>query len=210
MRNSAFTPGGRDATRFPFSEVRLGDLVVMPDQQTLTVRGKAVLSETVGTVSGFLVLGEMDSLLAAPSRDGFPLLWFHKAPLDAPAGRIRARCEGVFRYWAPHAPALTTAMGEVSYRVFEEENKVDPSIVLFRSGEPIRFVRSTSVDPTLVSRIAMNAEEQTGNLRRQSWIVRPTPLAPDTVPDHIPAHEPVPEHVTAPSRWDRSFGGRSR
>lgn len=201
MRNSAFTPGGREATRFPFSEVRLGDLVAMPDSQTLTVRGKATLSEVVGTVSGFLVLGEMDSLLAAPSRDGFPLLWFHKAPLDAPSGRIRARCEGVFRYWAPHAPALTTAMGEVAYRVFEEQNRVDPSIVLFRSGEPIRFVRSTAVDPTLVRRIAMNSDERHGNLQRESWQVRPTPLVPDTVPDHIPVHEPVPQHEPAPARW---------
>lgn len=155
-----------------FDDLKLGDLIIFPDGRRMSVRATAAFPTPVGSASGFFLLGEFEGLLASPTRQGFPLLWYVRRPGLPSAGA--PRCEGAVRYWAPHLPAVASAMGEVYYQTFEVPASVDPEIVVFRSKEPVRFVRAAYYDARGLTRLAMPSENEViGDVRRESWAPRP-------------------------------------
>ena len=163
---------------------RLGDVVTMPDGRTHTIRAASRLPSAIGSVAGFAVLGELNQLLTLPARWGeqFGVYVGQTSSPLTPASGPRQRAEGALRYWAPHLPAVTSAMGELLYRVVSVRGSIDPVIVVFRSGEPIYFTRAAQVDPYQIRVTPLQGAEDFGNARRESWI----PL-PASQPAEVPA-----------------------
>ncbi len=171
----------------PLKDMRLGDIVTLPDERSLTVRARTIMPNSVGTMAGFMVLGELDAILTTPARNGEFIGYYVPASsptfdLEAPA---RQRAEGALRYWAPHLPPVASAMGELLYRVVEVHGAIDPHIVVYRSKEPIFFVRAAAIDPQHMQTSPLVGAENDSVIDRQSWTVIPRQIAPNYLPDDV-------------------------
>lgn len=127
----------------PLAHLALGDVVVLPDGRGMTVRARVDLPAPVGSMNGFVIAGELEVLLSAPTRNESPVLVY--VPIDylpEAAERARTAYEGVMNYWAPHLPALSGAMGELLYRVVSIRGSVDPIVIVYRGPEVIVFIRA--------------------------------------------------------------------
>jgi hypothetical protein len=132
----------------PFSDIELGDIVALPDSRSVTSRGKVMLPQPVGSMAGFVVCGELEMLLSVPtSAFASVAVYTPVAELPVDASRCRVAAEGSFRYFAPHLPGLTGAMGELLYRVLEVRGMVDPVVCIWRGNEVIIFVKATVAHP---------------------------------------------------------------
>lgn len=128
--------------RTPLSDVDLGDLVTLPDGRVLTLRSKVVLPAPAGSMAGFVLAGEMEVLLGTPDAVSAPHQLY--VPSPRPPVSLSTGVEvahGAARYWAPHLPGLSGAMGAISYRVIAVRGSVHPVVAVYRSGEPVFFVR---------------------------------------------------------------------
>jgi hypothetical protein len=128
----------------PLAHIELGDVVVLPDGRAMTARAKVSLPEPVGSMAGFVIGGELEALLSVPSRSESPVLIY--VPIDylpEAANRARTVYEGAMRYWAPHLPALSGAMGELLYRVVALRGSVDPIVIVYRGPEIVVFIRAS-------------------------------------------------------------------
>jgi hypothetical protein len=127
----------------PLAHIELGDVIVLPDGRAMTARAKVSLPEPVGSMAGFVIAGELETLLSVPTRVESPILVY--VPIDylpEAAARARTAYEGAMRYWAPHLPALSGAMGELLYRVVAIRGSVDPIVIVYRGPEVIVFIRA--------------------------------------------------------------------
>jgi hypothetical protein len=177
---------------YPFSDVKLGDILVRGGGD-VTVRGRVSLPLPVGTMAGFLITGEFDCLLSLPSRPEDPLLSYDPIdyiPEDVENGRIEYA--GAFNYWAPHLPAIQSAMGELTYRVVSVRGSVDPAVVVYRGNEVIVFTKSSkaSLDTLSILRMERGVDDQAPVVRHSATVI-PTPVVPQSVPEE--------ERVAAPS-----------
>lgn len=133
---------------FPLANVELGDVVVLPDGRAMTARAKVSLPAPVGSMSGFIIGGELEALLSVPTMVESPVTLY--VPIDylpESAARARTVYEGAMRYWAPHLPALSGAMGELLYRVVALRGSVDPIVIVYRGPEVVVFIKASYVDP---------------------------------------------------------------
>lgn len=170
------TPNTTDPN-LPLVHARLGDIVTLPDGRQMTVRSRCTLPRTVGSISGFLVLGEFELILATPASKGDDLGLYLPSvePTFNYSDSPRQHAEGAARYYSPHLPPTESTMGEILYRVVEVRGTIHPHLVLFRSNEPIFFVQTASLPPATVALTQMHyaAPEGPANLR-QAW----TPTTP--------------------------------
>jgi len=129
---------------YPLADIELGDVIVLPDGRAMTARAKVSLPSPVGSMSGFIIGGELKALLSLPTVNESPVLVY--VPIDylpEAAAKARTVYEGAMRYWAPHLPALSGAMGELLYRVVAIRGSVDPIVIVYRGPEIIVFIRAT-------------------------------------------------------------------
>lgn len=125
------------------AELALGDIVTFPDGRDLTVRSQVRLTNPVGSMAGFVLLGELEMLFSIPSVAEAPMgIFLPVERFPVPAVHTRCAAEGAARYWAPHLPALGQAMGEIYYRVIEVRGSVDPVVVIYRGPEAVVFIRT--------------------------------------------------------------------
>lgn len=137
-----------DYDRTPLAELALGDIVLLPDGRSMTVRVRVSLPVVVGTMAGFAITGELECLLSAPTNADSPINLY--VPLDRlpfTDSMLRTVVRGAANYWAPHLPALSAAMGEVLYRVVEIRGSSDPAVIVYRGDEMIVFVKAGFVWP---------------------------------------------------------------
>ena len=178
---------------YPLSDVLLGDVIVLSDGREATVRARVTFQEPAGSMSGFLITGEFETLLSLPLRAQDPLLMY--SPIDYMPDKVaegRIAYEGAMNYWSPHLPALQGAMGEVLYRVVLLRGEVDPAVVIYRGREIIVFLRSstTSLDGVSVLKMQRGVDNQVV-VTRHSAVVLPSPLSPQHVPDEHVIEEPA-------------------
>lgn len=131
----------------PLSHVELGDVVVLPDGRAMTARAKVSLPAPVGSMSAFIIGGELEALLSVPTMADSPVLVY--VPIDylpEAAAKARTVYEGAMRYWAPHLPALSGAMGELLYRVVALRGSVDPIVIVYRGPEVVVFIKASYAD----------------------------------------------------------------
>ena len=129
---------------YPLANIELGDVIVLPDGRAMTARAKVSLPSPVGSMSGFIIGGELEALLSLPTMSESPVLVY--VPIDylpESAAKARTVYEGAMRYWAPHLPALSGAMGELLYRVVLIRGSVDPIVIVYRGPEIIVFIKAS-------------------------------------------------------------------
>lgn len=158
----------------PFSEAALGDIIQLPpDRHDYSVRGSARLSAAVGSMAGFLVVGELHALVSTPERFDGPVTIYTVVPeMPVEASRCRSVYEGVFRYWAPHLPPVQAAMGELAFRVLAVRGTVDPLVIVYRDAEPIIFERATIVSMGDIGVLALERNDEVGEATRHAALVR--------------------------------------
>jgi hypothetical protein len=180
----------------PLASVALGDIISLPGGGDSTVRGRVSWTLPAGTMTGFLVMGELENLLSLPSdsREQF-LLYRASDQLPAELAHARVAYEGAFSYWSPHLPALQGAMGELLYRVFLIRGSVDPVVGVYRGSyedsERIFFIRSSGLDSEdlLVRHMRRDVDNKIA-LTRHSAIVRVPVATPVPVREREDANAP--------------------
>lgn len=172
------------------SDTVLGDVVVLPDGRALTVRSRVDLPVQIGSINGFVLMGELEALLGFPPLDADPFLVYQPVPyLPVDPSRCRLAAEGVTRYWAPHLPAASGAMGEVAYRVLEVRGQLDPVVIVYRSSEMVVFVRTAIAFGNDLKVLAMDRPLSDSDpvARHAAFVDRPAWVQP------TPVQQPVPE-----------------
>lgn len=184
----------------PLGTSQLGDVLQMPDGRALTIRAVAAFPSPVSTMAGFVLLGECEMLVSAPSRRAVPhTVYLPVSELPAVAQRARVAVEGVLSYWAPHLPSLKGAMGELPFRVLDVPGSVDPWVVVYRGPEMIVFVPGGQLDAEQLKVLRMprqHGDEQYDVVRHVA-ILEPVPVhIPVAVPVAVPVGEPVSVPLT--------------
>jgi hypothetical protein len=163
---------------FPLAHIELGDVIVLPDGRAMTARAKAALPAPVGSMSGFVIGGELEVLLSIPTRSDSPILLY--VPIDylpEAAAKARTVYEGAMRYWAPHLPAISGAMGELLYRVVAVRGSVDPIVIVYRGPEVIVFIRASYANASDLRVMHMRRDvENELSLDRHAGIVHTTEI----------------------------------
>lgn len=184
----------------PLGAAQLGDVVLFSDGRSLTVRAVVVLPSPVASMAGFVILGECEMLISAPSRGSAPhVAYLPVAHLPAAARSARVAYEGVLSYWAPHLPAFAQAMGELPFRVLDVAGSAEPWVIVYRGPELVVFVPSGELDTEQlrVLRMPRRMGEDPVQVVRHAAVVEPlhTPMpqpAPVGSPVHSPVEQPVP------------------
>lgn len=169
----------------PLADAQLGDLVTLPDGRSYSIRGRVRLTTPVRGIAGFVVAGECQVVLTTDTVSGGPIGVYLPGTLPAGA-HITPIAEGALRYWAPHLPAISGAMGELLWRLVGVSGHADPVVVLYRGEEVIPFIRSTFVWPGDVD--VATLDRSTDNDRavtRHRSVVN----SPSSVPETAPAEE---------------------
>jgi hypothetical protein len=177
----------------PLAGVALGDIVSLPDGRAYTARSRVSLPMPVGTMAGFIILGELDVLLSLPPTVRSPVNVYvpvPRLPEYAKGKRALTVYQGATRYWSPHLPAVGGAMGELLYRVLEVRAQLDPIVLVYRGEELIVFVKASYAWPQdlRVESMDRGVDNEIAVARFAAVVGAPEHLAPDVVPESIPAH----------------------
>lgn len=136
------------------SDLRLGDILTLPDSRSFSVRMLAPLPENALHLDSLIALGDLEMLLA-PERSGSIHVLLPTESLPPGASTAKRLCDGASTFWAPHLPAVGGAMGEVLFRVLLLRNVFAPLVVLDRSGEYVFFLRIGELDAASVAAMRM-------------------------------------------------------
>jgi len=139
---------------FGLSDLRLGDILTLPDSRSFSVRMLAPLPENALRIESLIVLGDLE-LLLAPDRSGCVHVLLPTESLPPGASTAKRLCDGASTFWAPHLPAVGGAMGEILFRVLLLRNVFAPLVVLDRSGEHVFFLRIGEVDARSLAAMRM-------------------------------------------------------
>lgn len=184
--------------------LQLGDIVSLHSGVALSVRAsERQLAQPVGTMSGFVLLGEVGPesvLLSIPEGKQDTVNIY--TPLDhvpAHAQVARVECQGVISYWAPHLPNLSGALGELGYKVASLRGTVDPMVLIWRGKERVVFVRTSAIayDLLKITELPRNSAETEHDQQRYAATVHPSPYLTQ------PAPKSLPKEVSAPRKLFR-------
>ena len=168
----------------PLGECQLGDIVQLSEGKSLSVRALVTLPSPALTMGGFVILGEFEYLLAAPSRHELPHVFYkplHSLPAEVAAARVIF--EGVCVYWAPHLPNIQNAMSELPFRVIEIPGNVNPWVIVYRGPELIIFVNvgELGLQNFNIKKMQHDPSRIDGEVKRHSAIGNPAD-APSVMP----------------------------
>lgn len=143
----------------PLADAELGDLITLPDGSAHSVRARTKLTVPVRGLGGFVVLGECQIVLTTPTVTGGPISVYLPGRLPD-AASVSQIAEGASRYWAPHLPAISGAMGELLWRLLGVAGLADPVVVLYRNDEAIPFIRTAFAWPGDVSLLRLDRSDR--------------------------------------------------
>lgn len=178
--------------------LQLGDIVSLPTIPAISVRAlEAQLACIVGTMSGFVLLGEIgpDCYLLSITSDDHGQVDIY-TPLDHIPVRYQhaeARCQGVVSYWAPHLPNISGAQGELGYKVARIRGAIDPMVIVWRGNERVVFLRTSTMPYTAlqVTELPRNSEQTEKDVSRYaSYVTTQTPYQAPAPPQHLPEKAP--------------------
>ena len=167
-------------TDAPLAELALGDVITVSPGRTYSVRAVASWGAPVANLVGFVLLGELDALLGIPSNSGPLDVFLPVNNFPSHSGPGRSVAEGAVRYWAPHLPAMSDAMGELLWRLIVFPGKLDPVFLVYRGEELVVFVRSFDVPSQQLRTQRMLRGEDTTRVDRTSGLVT-------AVPSYVPS-----------------------
>jgi hypothetical protein len=159
-----------------FVDLRLGDILTLPDGRSFSVRMFAPLPENALGLESLIVLGDLEMLLA-PDRSGLVHVLMPAESLPPGASTAKRLCDGASAFWAPHLPAVGGAMGEILFRVLLLRNVFAPLVVLDRSGEYVFFLRVGELDVSALRATRMPVSTlSTTPVVRFAAVVDPVPM----------------------------------
>ena len=172
----------------PFAELALGDVITVSSGRTYSVRDVASWGAAVADLIGFVLLGELDVLLGVPDSERPVDVFLPVDRFPASAGAPKSAAEGAVRYWAPHLPAQSDAMGELLWRLVVVPGRLDPVFIVYRGEEAVVFVRSFDTPPSTLKTQRMGRGSDDTVVPRFSGSLTP-------VPAYVPA-EALYEQLT--------------
>lgn len=187
----------------PVAHVALGDLVTLPDGRSLSVRCRVSLPVPEGQMAGFVILGELELLLSLPRSASAPFsVYVPITYLPDYAEGARSVFEGVASYWSPHLPAMSSAMGELAWRVLRVRNRPDPLVLVYRGSEMVVFVKASEAAGSDLSVLAMSRDGSSDGhvVRQQALVTSPYPAAVPQAPSVAPAAVPADRPAAVPVR----------
>lgn len=159
-----------------FSDLRLGDILTLPDNRSFSVRMLAPLPENALRMESLIALGDLEMLLA-PERSGSVHMLLPTESLPPGASAAKRLCDGASTFWAPHLPAVGGAMGEILFRVLLLRSVFAPLVVLDRSGDHVFFLRVGEIDAASLSSTRMPVSTLSGTpVARFAAVVDPVPV----------------------------------
>jgi len=161
-------------SKIKLNSLRLGDLVVTPDQTPLTIRGIVVLPQAAGFMQGFTVMGELSTLLVFENGEN-EFLRVYRATKTKPHSAVTLY-EGATSYWAPNLPPVGGAMGELLFRILLKKGSPDLTIIIYRNNESITFVPCDTLRVNTLKYLALpkSSEDQLRSARYTSIVDPPT------------------------------------
>ena len=160
------------------NSLRLGDLIVNPDQTPSTLRGIVDLPQAAGFMEGFTVMGELTTLLVF-EKGASDYLRVYRATTTKPKSATTLY-EGATSYWAPNLPPVGGAMGELLFRILLKKGSPDLTIMIYRNSEAITFVPCDTLPLKSLRLLTLpKSSEDNSSTSRYSSIVDPptNPLA---------------------------------
>jgi hypothetical protein len=140
--------------------IALGDVITLPDGDSLVASARVELPTTLGSMAGFIVAGELEVLLSLPATDGQSMLTYSRHP-RIPENTHRVLAEGLMNYWAPHLPPIQGAMGEIRYRLVSLRGSIHPVVIIYRGTEVVVFIHSGHVNTTDLEVTSMHRGDTT-------------------------------------------------
>lgn len=161
-------------TKLRLNTLRLGDLVVTPDQTPQTIRGIVILPKVAGFMEGFTVMGELNTLLVF-EKDGNEHVRVYRATTFKPHSAVTLY-EGATSYWAPNLPPVGGAMGELLFRILLKKGSPDLTIIIYRNNESITFVPCDyfSINTLKLLKLPKSSEDNLRSSRFSSIVDPPT------------------------------------
>jgi hypothetical protein len=158
------------------NDLRLGDILTLPDSRSFSVRMLAPLPENALRLESLIGLGDLEMLLA-PDASGCVHVLMPTESLPPGASTAKRLCDGASAFWAPHLPAVGGAMGEILFRVLLLRNVFAPLVVLDRSGEYVFFLRigEVTTGALATTRMPISALSETP-VARFAAVVDPVPV----------------------------------
>lgn len=179
-----------ETTSDPLATLALGDIVVLPPAQSLTIRAAVRLPDNELGLTGFVAAGDLEVLLVSSLDPRDPLLVLQPVDYLPPqAADARILAEGAAAFWAPHLVSHAGGMGELYFRVLVLRGQITPMVLIYRGPELVVFVHVGSEDPTSVRALRMpRGEHETSTVARVAAVVEPlnVPL-PTRTPARVPA-----------------------
>lgn len=178
-----------ETTSDPLASLALGDIVVLPPSQSLTVRAAVSLPDNELSLAAFVAAGDLEVLLMSSTDPREPLLVLQPVDYLPPqASTARVLAEGAAAFWAPHLVSHAGGMGELYYRVLVLRGQLTPMVLLYRGPELVVFVHVGSEPVESVRALRMpRGEQQASTVSRVAAVVEPlnVPL-PTRAPARVP------------------------
>lgn len=181
-------PQNSDVPGGALASVNLGDIVTLPDGQTHTVRSRVDLPASVGTMSGFIICGEMVVLASIPNSIHSPVgLYSPLAVMPEEVKRGSMVSSGLASYLSPHLPIRAGGLGEISWAIIDMPGSLDPVVITTRSNEHIIWLKSQTAHAGSLFALKMPLSEEDARVIREAATV---------MPHYVPHYAPVPEKET--------------
>jgi hypothetical protein len=174
--------------------IALGDVITLPDGDSLIASARVELKVPLGSMSGFIVAGELEVLLSLPATDGQSLLIYSRHP-RIPENTHRVLAEGLMNYWAPHLPPLQGAMGEIRYRLVAVRGSIHPVVIIYRGSEVAVFIHSGHVGAGDLEVLTMHRGD-TADIDIVRTKARVVARVPVSVPEPAYAAQPATSPAT--------------
>lgn len=170
------TPFTNRSHAVELADARLGDVVVLPDGRSLTVRARIDPPAPMSGITTAFIVGEMDAILTVREGNAETVGYLVPVPGLQAGTVVRAvAAQGVTRYWAPHLPPLPQAMADLQFKVLDVQGSVVPVVVLFRSTEVIPFAQASEILTRRLQVMTLAGQEESADVQRRSWVVMQTP-----------------------------------
>lgn len=177
---------------FVWDGLKLGDIMVLPDGRSFSVRMLASLSTNDLDFGLLCLLGDLELMLAPSATSNSVQVLLPVESLPQADTSAKLLCDGAAAFWAPHLPAIGGAMGEVLFRLLLLISLFAPLVIVDRGQDRVFFLRIGELDASSlhVQRMPTSLLDMTSVPRFAAVLepaVTPAPVLSPPSPIRVPA-----------------------